>query len=94
MAKKILIIVLVLCILIYALFLYWSRARPIDPELQKEFNANIPECAESELLAKRLRELNRDYYYENELNEITRRSKECLDKIPTYLNKKKNHAKN
>jgi uncharacterized membrane protein len=52
MAKKILIIVLVFCILIYALFLYWSRARPIAPELQKEFNANIPECAESERLAK------------------------------------------
>jgi hypothetical protein len=93
MAKKILVTVLIFCILIYAIFLYWARAKPIDPELQKEFNANIPECAESELLAKKLRELNRDYYYENELNELTKKSIECLDKIPTYLNKKKNYAK-
>ena len=93
MGKKILITVLTLFSLIYAIFLYLGRVKVIDSEQQKEFIANIPECAEKEFLAKKLRELNRGYYYENELDELRKKSNECLEKIPTYLKQKKNHAK-
>ena len=83
--KNILLSVVMLFALIYASYLYLTRVQTIDPKLQKEIEANIPECAErdkvGEALRKRMKEENRSYCYGYELDDYDRKAKEMLQQI-------------
>ena len=73
----------------YALYLYFGRVQTLDPKIQNEIEAQIPECAERDIAAKKLTDQNRGYYYKNDFDAFDKKADECFKKSVKKLNEKR-----
>jgi len=85
MVSKNTIFVVAIAVILTALYFYYGRVQAIDPQLQKQIEANIPECAArdqaGEEMKKRMKEQNRTYYFGDELDDYDRKAKACFNKF-------------
>ncbi|HSH71477.1 MAG TPA: hypothetical protein VK974_00330 [Methylophilaceae bacterium] len=93
MIRKIILSVLILTAIITAIYFYYGRVQTFDPKLQKQIEANIPECVErdkaGEVMKKKMKEQNRTYYYGEELEDYDKKANDCFNKFVKKIHENK-----